>query len=605
MANGAVPFDAAQDLRLEILRRAPLFSALDDAALMAVADRMDTVTIEGGATLFRAGDTGDALYVVSVGCMAVFDPPDVDGRARIIAEIPAGDIVGELSLIGNRNRSHTVAAIRDSEALRLKRADFERLVQDHPESLVGLMHKLVERYGSPPRAIQRPPRTIALLPLGPGVPMDAFAADLAAALSRLHGAHGKVQTIGVEAAGSPLIALQRAEAESAFVVYRADTADAEWTRRCLRQADVLLLVGRIAAPVPAANAIGFGDLPGDGPFRPRCELVLVRDRPLVRPGATGAWLKGRDYAMHHHVRLGERHDYDHLARMLVNRAVGLVLAGGGARAFAHIGVIRALREARVPVDMVGGSSMGAIVAAAVAAGWEDREIVRRFRHAFVENNPLGDYTFPFVSLFAGRQVEDLLRMAFGALEIEDLGLPFYCVTADLTLQGAHAQRRGSLTRWLRASVSIPGVLPPVVDLRSVHVDGGVIDNFPVGEMRAAGRGPVIGCDIATGDALAGSGGGVETWSARQFLRRLLWRRDQTLPIPSIVSILLRSALVGSAERTLADRKRVDLLFSPPVTDIDLLEWSGFETAIDSGYRHASTVIEQARNGPDWDAHFVA
>ena len=93
--------------------------------------------------------------------------------ARVIAEIPVGDIVGEMSLIGHRRRSHTIAAIRDSEVLRLTRSEFERVCADHPQPLMGLLAKVVERYGSPPRPDLRPPRNIALLIKG-GVPPPAL-----------------------------------------------------------------------------------------------------------------------------------------------------------------------------------------------------------------------------------------------------------------------------------------------------------------------------------------------------------------------------------------------------------------------------------------------
>src|SRR5262249_1473991 len=178
------------------------------------------------------------------------------------------------------------------------------------------------------------------------------------------------------------------------------------------------------------------------------------------------------------------------------------MAGGGARAFTHIGVVKALRASGVPIDQVGGTSMGAIVAAGVASRWTDEELMARFRVAFVDNNPLSDYTLPLISLFAGRRVTRLLRLAFGENDIQDLSLPFYCVTANPPASNADIHTVGRLWRWLRASVAIPGVIPPFNEAGEVHVDGGVIDNFPVRAMRRLGRGITIGVDIDTGGALA-------------------------------------------------------------------------------------------------------
>ena len=584
--------------RKAALRRAPLFSGLDDATLGALEERFEAIPIPGGATLFEAGDPADALYVVSFGCLAVFDPPGPEGNARTIAELPVGDIVGEMSLIGHRRRAHTIAAIRDSEVLRLTRSEFERVCAEHPEALMGLLAKVVERFGSPPRPDMRPPRTIALLPHGLDTPCAPFAADLASALKRIQSGHGRVEVIGPEAMGESPEYFYRAEAESSFVIYRAETGLTPWTRMCLRQADALLVVA-IADRAPTGpqliDAIRAEETFRGGPFRSRRELVLVHeDGRRAKPGATAQWLRGQDYGMHHHVRLGRDNDFNRLARLLLNRAVGVVMAGGGARGFAHIGAVRALREAGVPIDLVGGTSMGAIVAASVAAGWTVEEMQERFRHSFVDRNPLNDYTLPFVSLYSGKRVTRLLRAAFGEADIEDMPKLFYCVSANLTRQNADVHRRGKLWHWLRASVSIPGVLPPVLAGGNVHVDGGVIDNFPVTAMRNIGRGPVIGIDIETGGGLSAGADVVDAWSAWEFLRRLVWNRGQTLPIPSIVRLLLRSALVGSTSRALSDRTQVDMLVLPPMKDIDLLDWTSFDRAVEAGYMQAIKALETAR-----------
>ncbi len=176
---------------------------------------------------------------------------------------------------------------------------------------------------------------------------------------------------------------------------------------------------------------------------------------------------------HHHLR-GPA-DYDRVVRLLTGRAVGLVLSGGGARGFAHLGVVRALREHGVPIDLVGGTSMGAILAAGVASEWSHEELVRRFKRCFVDTNPLSDYTLPLVSLVSGRKVSTLLRSELGDIDIEDLPLPYFCVSSNLTTGRMSVHQQGTLWRWLRASVAIPGVLPPVFQGGEVFVDGGAMN----------------------------------------------------------------------------------------------------------------------------------
>ena len=146
---------------------------------------------------------------------------------------------------------------------------------------------------------------------------------------------------------------------------------------------------------------------------------------------------------------------ERIARVIAGKSIGVVFSGGGARAYAHIGAVTALREAGVPIDFVSGASMGGIIAACVAAGWSNEEIETRIRDAFVESNPLGDHVLPVVALTKGGRVEARLQKHFGDRLIEDLALPFFCVSSDVAAGEARIHRRGSLKRALRASIALP------------------------------------------------------------------------------------------------------------------------------------------------------
>ena len=299
-------------------------------------------------------------------------------------------------------------------------------------------------------------------------------------------------------------------------------------------------------------------------FHRRRELVLLHEGHDPASGSTSPMLAGGLYGQHHHVRLDIHSDIDRLARLLTGHAVGVVMAGGGARAFTHIGVVKALRSSGVPIDLVGGTSMGAIVAAGVASRWPDDELVERFRGFRQQQSAERLHAAADLAVLRPARHAGCCALAFGEKEIEDLILPFFCVTANLTTSNAEVHTVGKLWRWLRASVAIPGVIPPFNEAGEVHVDGGVIDNFPVRTMRRLGRGVTIGVDIDTGGALAAGAGVDGPWSAWQFFRRLIWKRNETLPIPSIVAILLGSALVASTARRPEDRQAADLLIVPPM-----------------------------------------
>ncbi len=586
----ADPLKPDANWRRRLLRAARVVAGLEKSAVDAIAGELTPIALPGGAVLFDVGEPGDMLYFVYRGRLGVFER-DEFGHTRMINEVGAGETVGELSLIVGRTRSATVAALRDTELGMLTREAFERLAREHPDAMIRLLRFIVTRLDRVVRheGGQHLPRTFALLPLDPGVPIADFAAKLSQALHRL--APGQPQVLTNEASGKTTEWFHEIEESCSHVLYLADPTPTTWTRLCLRQADRVYLVGCIDQPPPAVWPFE----PEKGRvYVPRRELVLLRAEGELAPGRTAAWLANKPALIHHHVRIGADEDHDRLARLMTDKAIGVVFAGGGARGFAHIGVYRAFVEAGLPVDRVGGASMGALVGAGVAAGLDWQALRELFHAAFVRTNPLTDYTLPFVSLFSGRKVERLLRQAYGEVDIEDLSRPFFCTAANLTTGRIDVMQRGKLWRRLRASISLPGILPPVLEGGQVHVDGGVMDNLPVEVMRNQGAGIVIGVDIETAGAIA-AGEGVETpWSAWEFMRRMVWRRQETLPLPSIVKILLRSALVSSDEASARQREVADLVFRPPAAGIDLLDWQSMDRAIEIGYRHALEVIEKQR-----------
>lgn len=593
----AVPSEDTARLRLQkVLQQTPLFADLTADDLAAVERQLTLMVLPGGAPLFRQGEPADAVYVVASGCLGVFRHQEAGDASEpvLIAEVPPGNLVGEMSLLSQGKRTRSVAALRDSEVWRLAQTSFNALTSHHPEVLPALMRSVVSRNALDTGKRRRQPRTFAILPSGPDVPSARFAVMLADALGRIG---NQVQMLGHESADQEPEWFARCEMESSFVLYRADPTLTPWTELCLRQADCLVVIRNADNDHPTKLPFEIETVQSGAVFHRRRELVLLHEGADPKPGSTTPMLAGGLYGNHHHIRLDIHSDIDRLARLLTGHAVGVVMAGGGARAFTHIGVVKALRKSGIPIDLVGGTSMGAIVAAGVASRWNDEELDARFRRAFVDNNPLSDYTLPLISLFAGRRVTRLLRAAFGEKDIEDLILPFYCMTANLTTSNADLHTVGRLWRWLRASVSIPGVMPPFNEAGEVHVDGGVIDNFPVRAMRNLGRGVTIGVDIDTGGALAAGAGVMEPWSPWQFFRRLIWNRNETLPIPSIVRILLRSALVASTARAAQDRNAAELLIVPPMTHIDLLDWTSFDAAIELGYRTTMEGLEKARTLP--------
>jgi NTE family protein len=433
---------------------------------------------------------------------------------------------------------------------------------------------------SKPRGPRHSARTFTLLPQSVEVDIGGFASDFVKALSRF----GRAELVwSVRAESHTSHWFHKIESANDFVVYVGDPTPGRWSSLCVRQADALLLLARAEGNVGPWQALAGSRESSMAPQR--AELILIHDGKIAR-GAAARWLAAVQPGIPHH-HITSSLDISRVARMLTGRGVGLVLSGGGARGFAHIGVVKALREARVPIDLVGGTSMGGILGAGVAQCWSVEELKERFHAAFVEAKPLRDYTLPFVSLVSGRKVSRLLRKDCGDIHIEDLPLTFFCVSSNLTTGHCMVHRRGLLWLWLRASVAIPGVLPPVVHKGEVLVDGGTMNNLPVDAMRELGRGPVIGVDVGADTAFTTDSEEVDVPLPWQLMSWLRVRRHR----PNIFQILWRAGMVNSSAMTAAHREKTDLLLQPPLAQIDMLNWSAFDRAITAGYEYAVQRLE--------------
>jgi predicted acylesterase/phospholipase RssA len=385
--------------------------------------------------------------------------------------------------------------------------------------------------------------------------------------------------------------LDEQEARHQYVVYEADAAATAWTGRCIRAADRVVVVGRADAdPAPgeierAISACAAGTT--------KQSLVLLHAPHREKASGTARWLASRPTSQHFHVRHGRQGDVERLARILTGRAVGLVLGGGGARGFAHVGVIKALAEAGIPIDVVGGTSMGAMIAAQHAAEWAPETMLARTiegaKKAF-------DPTFPLVSLIAGRKAGTMLRRFVGDTQIEDLWLPFFCVSTNLTRGHVNVHRRGSLLKGLLASNAAPGIYPPVVEDGDLLVDGALLNNLPVDVMQTfAGGGTIIAVDVCPPvdlDQNVDYGMGLSGW-------RAFWNRinpiSRAAPFPSIASILMRSTMLGSvSHHNAVVTSLADLHLRPPVDRFPFHAYAAGRDVARVGYQFARERLAEWR-----------
>ncbi|MCX7556017.1 patatin-like phospholipase family protein [Xanthomonadaceae bacterium JHOS43] len=579
MSEPSLPSHASvQESRLyEFLAGLPLFSGLPEATLVALASSAERIALPGGVALFDQDDLSDAFYVLRWGRLRAWRR-DAEGKHRALGQIAPGECVGEVGLILERARNATAVALRDSELLRWSKASFEHLVGQHPGAMLRLAREALKRFAE---TIDRPAqaRCFAVLATTPGVDAEAFAGKLADALRPL----GQVRVVLPDEARTRGPGwFTRLEQQSGGLVYVGDD-DPIWRERCVRQSDAVVLL----ADASQAPSGVLSPPPALSEHTPR-HLVLLQPG-IPDAGSTRPWIAALPaVTMHHHVRRDD--DIARVARLLSGRATGLVLSGGGARGFAHIGALHALREAGIEVDYIAGCSAGAIVGAGIASDWDDAHLVAALRAAFVEDNPLSDRTLPLVAMHSGQKVTQVLKRTYGEGDIEDLPLPFFCVSTDLAEGVLHVHERGPLWIALRATSAIPGVVPPVFHERRVLVDGGIMDNLPVAEMRHRLAGEIIAVDVGGNYRIDTE---LEETALPPWWQQIaLQWRDQRYP--GIGRILWRAGMVNSAATVARQRRQSNLLLTPDLGEIDLLGWNQFERAVQLGYEETVRQLAASR-----------
>jgi len=532
-----------------------------------------------------------------------------DGELLLAAEIPRFQTIGEVALFTEHDRTATVISLRDSLLLKISRSQFDSLSKSWPEFTLLIGRLIVDRLatqslGKHPQATNA--TILAVVSTGDEVDLDKFhrqlcealaplgktlAADEKAILQALRG-RGLDQLSDRHAHVLLAAWLDEMENRYDFVVCNAGSVNTKWARHCSRYADRMVLVGNL----DTQKTLQALESPLFTGVRVECELVRLHRGEYKNVRDTRLLLGTGLISRHHHICQSDLDGLPRLARYLAGRAVGLVLAGGGARGFAHIGAIRAIRERGIQIDHVGGTSMGAIIAAFVAMGMNDDEVEETSRHVFLIERPMRDYTIPLLSLIKGRRIDRLLKKYTSEREIPDLWLNYFCVSASLTTNQQVIHEEGELWRAIRASVSLPGILPPTVRDGELLVDGGLVNNLPVDVMMAKGVGRTIALDLQ-GDVQQLTVRGTELPGGAAFLKqKLLPFAGEEADAPlGIFEVILRSSLLGSANQSEHNKSVADLYLNPPVEKFGLLQFGTFDEIVQTGYDHACRILDDGHS----------
>ena len=595
---------------LQVLRESRVFGQLEDAPLNDLADVLERQDIAGGSTVVQEGDTADSMFFVVGGRLRVSRRMP-DGHLLLYNEIRIGESVGEVGLILRQPRTADVTAVRDSTLAVLHRAPFEALLLRHALAFNRVFCKAIFdhlRHASQV-AERHQAQSFVVVPLHRGAGAAEVARGLAEAFSRAGRTHHVTPAaerlrMAQQGDRNEKDHFDRLEAEFDFLVYEAsaigaadDADDAEgaaWTRRAFRQADQVIFVAAADGPVvPGRIEAQLAAEPGF--TMKRKHLAVLHSAITARADPSDVWRAGRELERVYPLRSGHADDFARLGRFLRGCAVGVVLGGGGARGFAHLGVLRALAEAGIEVDLVGGNSMGALIGAQYACGNALDAIRDQTRRFALGGERL---TLPLISLVSGRRVQRDLQRMFGEIQVDALWTPFFAAACNLTKGGTTVQETGPLWRAVLASNSPAGLFPPVVHEGSLLVDGAILENVPVEAMRMRlgtplekrrGNGTIIAIDVDVREEL-----GVDPALTRLSVRHTLkgFFRKPANPTPGIADILYRAGHIGGLNRRAQTVAESDHYLEPPVAGFSLMAYKRADEIIEVGYRHAMEAIGQ-------------
>lgn len=592
-----------------LFEKLEIFEGLSPEQRHAIAGRFTAMTVRRADVLMRQGEAAQDMFIVVSGRFAV----TLDGRKDTISEIGPGQPIGEIAFLAGGTRTATVTALRDSLVLKLTRQDFEQLTAASPSLwrviTVALARRIADLNAARPAPPDPRPRTIAIVRAGATPFPKAFVTALAEALSRPSQKRKqrdrRVQVVDGERARSLLFngatfdsdsathAINDLERQSEFVIYVADDELTAWSEKAIRQSDVVLAVGMHA-----------GDAQPNTLERRAAELLPTSARRLVllhdtRGTITGTsrWLHGRDIAMHHHVALDEPGDLARLSRFLKGTAIGLIACGGGALCTAQIGLFKAFSQAGITFDMMGGTSGGSAYTAAFALGRSAEEIEAATHQMFVENRAMRRLTWPRYSLIDHKHFDAQLQRHYGGFEIEDMWIPYFAISTNLSRNALHRHAAGSLWTAVRASAAIPVVLPPYYTRNGdMLVDGCLLDNVPIRAMHELKSGPNVVMSFAVPDMERFDVSYDELPSRAALLSRVVnpFGRKTLPSAPGLMTVLLRSLMANRQDfkRHLAEE---DLLVIPPVPeDMSFLDWPRHAELVEMAYAWA--MAELAREG---------
>ena len=565
-----------------------LFGEILDDQWEQVLAASEILQIDAKQYLFHEGDKENSIYIVLSGRLRTLQQSD--STYKILGDVSAGEPVGEFAIFTNEPRTATVVAIRKSTVLKIDEAHYHELVKANP----NFAHKITQfvinrlRRNAMQKRMNSAPKNIAIVKLQASFDISPWTDQVKVELSKMH-----IQT---QVFDSSQITdehynslFDEIENNSGLNFLVCDDDHISWANQCVTYCDLILIVSDFNAATTITSIEENLNLYESNILNKKIYLVLLHLENAPMPSNTLRWFKNRNFDLHLHVRKNNSRDIRRFSRIIINKAVGLVLGGGGAKGFAHVGAVKAMLEAGFEFDFVGGTSAGALYGAGITFVDFDIDKVtalcKRGSDAKVTSN---DLTFPFISLMTGKKMRNYLQELYGESHLEDFWVNTYCVSTNYSNATMKVHETGLTRLQIEASVAIPGVFPPVILDKHLHVDGGVMDNLPIETMYQKPVSYVVAIALSAQTPHLVN---VEKIPSALELFINKFTKKHRYRLPRMSSLLINSLTLNSVQKQAITKSQVSLYLELNLGNFGFLDWSKWRELIEKGYQETKTYLE--------------
>lgn len=567
------------------LKNHKIFSTLDEKTTKQLQTKLTRIDLSFDNILFQHGETPDAVYFLLHGKLEAFIIT-LNNQIKIVGHIEEGQIVGELAALSNETYPYTLRALRHCIVYKLLKKDFLELCYQHPSCIFEMIHPILSQSNNIIQLLSTHDRhnSIAIMPANHYIAIHDFIEKLTGMLLKnpdiilFSDYDTEENSIPTSELHTKINITEQYKKPSQQIIYLLKSTHTPLAKISFTKAEKFYLVVNALSEPFIDPVIVEHTKKSMVNTQSSLNLIIIHPNATKIPKNTELWLRQTSFNMHHHVKIDQTTHYERLIRFLQEKANGLVLGGGGTRGWGHIGVLKALRDHEHPIDFIGGTSVGAIIGGCYAMTESFEDTYSKFNVIVsTSKNSISwrSVTLPLVSVFDSKSFTKAHLEVFENHAIEDLWLPFFCVSSNLTNYTEETHQAGLLWEKIRASSSIPGLIPPMIINGDLHFDGGLLNNLPVDIMwqLIGNKGKTIGVELNSAMHDNNKYHFPPIIAFKQAITAKIGMNKDVYKFPRFIDIFFRGLLVGSSAKAKQNGQSATIFINLNLKKFSLLKFS--------------------------------